>query len=102
MTFLPTDPLDGISISKFAEKFRRGEISSEATTTAYLKRITALDPKIGAFVYVNGDQALATAQAMDRLLAAGTDLSSIGFLWSIFTSCKSSSFISIPEIGHWP
>ena len=74
MTFLPTDPLDGISISKFAERFRRGETSSEATTTAYLKRITALDPKIGAFVYVNGDQALATAQAMDRLLAAGTDL----------------------------
>ena len=74
MIALPIDPFDGISIAEFGKRLRRGETSCVAVTTAYLKRIARLDPKIGAFVYVTDGQALATARAMDRLLAAGTDL----------------------------
>jgi aspartyl-tRNA(Asn)/glutamyl-tRNA(Gln) amidotransferase subunit A len=49
-------------------------VTSEAVTQAYLSRIEGLDPKIQAYEFVAGDQALATARAMDAMIAAGTDL----------------------------
>lgn len=41
---------------------------------AYLTRIEALDPRLGAYAHVAAEPALAAARALDRLLAAGTDL----------------------------
>jgi aspartyl-tRNA(Asn)/glutamyl-tRNA(Gln) amidotransferase subunit A len=74
MATLPADPFEQGGIARFAERLRKGEISSEEATKAFLERIEILDPKLQAFEYVARDQALATARAMDQLLAAGTDL----------------------------
>ena len=71
---LPLDPFAEGGIRGFGERLRRGEITSEKATKAYLGRIEALEPALGAYEYVAGDQALAQACSLDRLLAAGTDL----------------------------
>jgi aspartyl-tRNA(Asn)/glutamyl-tRNA(Gln) amidotransferase subunit A len=74
MTMLEDDPLAGGGLSYFGRRFRSGEISSEQATKAYLSRIEALDPALGAFQHVAAKQALETARAIDALYAAGTDL----------------------------
>ena len=74
MTKLTSDPIGKGGIAKFGERLRKGEISAESATSAYLSRIEALDFKLGAFQHVAAEQALATARAMDALLASGTDL----------------------------
>ena len=71
---LPPDPLAGLSLLEFGRRFRRGELTSESVTRAYLARIAILDPTLGAFQHVDGESALHTARAMDMLFAAGTDL----------------------------
>ncbi len=74
MTSLPADPLESGGIQSFGARLRRGETTIEATVQAYLARIEALDPRLGAFEHVAAKQALSTARALDRLLAANTDL----------------------------
>ena len=71
---IPPDPLDGIGIAGFARALRAGRTSAEATADAYLRRIDALDDRLGAFEAVAADTALGAARATDRLLASGTDL----------------------------
>ena len=73
MTSLPADPLEPGGIAGFARRLRDGAITAEAATAAYLGRIAALEPRLGAFEYVLAAQALAAARALDGLLAAGTD-----------------------------
>jgi aspartyl-tRNA(Asn)/glutamyl-tRNA(Gln) amidotransferase subunit A len=68
------DPLDKIDISTFAQRFRRGETSSEAATRAYLARMAILDRKIGAFRFVDGAKALERAQDIDKRRQGGEDL----------------------------
>jgi aspartyl-tRNA(Asn)/glutamyl-tRNA(Gln) amidotransferase subunit A len=70
----PNDPMAEGGIAVFAEKLRSGHITISGATRAYLDRIEALDGKLGAFQYVAKDEAIAAAEAMDKLLAAGTDL----------------------------
>ncbi|WP_420403463.1 amidase [Nisaea sp.] len=74
MARLPEDPFEKGGIAGFARDLRAGRTSSEAVTLACLERIDALDGKIGAFQHVAAETALQTAQAMDGLLRAGTDL----------------------------
>ena len=74
MVDLARDPLETGDIASFGASLRRGEISSEAATSAYLDRIDALDKKLGAYQHVARQSALETAGAIDELLAAGTDL----------------------------
>ncbi|WP_366552818.1 amidase [Aquibaculum sediminis] len=74
MKGLPTDPILPLGLTGFAETFRRGEITSEEVTRAYLGRIAVLDRKLGAYEYVAENQALKTARAMDHLREAGVDL----------------------------
>jgi aspartyl-tRNA(Asn)/glutamyl-tRNA(Gln) amidotransferase subunit A len=71
---VPADPLGGTSLSSFGAKFRSGEMSSEAITRAYLARIAAVEPRIGCFIHVATDAALASARAIDALAKAGVDL----------------------------
>jgi len=73
VTTLPADPLAS-GIEAYARRLRRSEITVEAATKAYLDRIGALDPHFGAYQHVAAGPALAEAQALDRLLAAGGDL----------------------------
>ena len=74
MANIPSDPLEQGGIEGFGKRFRWGAITAEAATQAYLARIAALDPVLGAYEYVAADQALAAARAADGLLASGTDL----------------------------
>lgn len=74
MPQLIADPLADGGIAGFAARLRRGEITSEAATEAYLARIAALDGALGAYVHVAGDMARRQARAIDALLATGTDL----------------------------
>lgn len=74
MTRLPPDPLGGLSLADYGRLLRQGEISIESTTACYLDRIDMLDSKLGAFEHVACSHTLATARALDQLLAAGTDL----------------------------
>lgn len=71
---LPPDPLDGLSLADYGARLRRGETTVLATVEAYLSRIDRLDPRLGAYEHVAPEPALATARALDGLLAAGTDL----------------------------
>src|SRR6185437_1493177 len=74
MKSLPADPLEAITLEEFGRRLRGGGISVESATRAYLERIALLEPKIAAFVHVAEAKALEQARAIDRLLAAGTDL----------------------------
>ena len=71
---IPMDPVASLGLAGFADALRLGEITSEQAVTAYLSRIEALDPLLSAYETVDSDRALATARAMDTLLANGVDL----------------------------
>jgi aspartyl-tRNA(Asn)/glutamyl-tRNA(Gln) amidotransferase subunit A len=71
---LVADPIQKDGISGFAKRLRSGEITSEGATRAYLSRIEKLDSGLGAFQHVAAERAVATARAMDQLLASGVDL----------------------------
>ncbi len=73
MTLTP-DPFGPGGIAGFGRRLRAGEVTAEAAVEACLARIEALEPELGAFEHVAGEYALAAARAVDRLLAAGTDL----------------------------
>lgn len=74
MTSLPPDPLEGLDLADYGALLRQGAITIEATTARYLERIDLLDGQLGAFDHIAHDHALASARALDQLLAAGTDL----------------------------
>jgi aspartyl-tRNA(Asn)/glutamyl-tRNA(Gln) amidotransferase subunit A len=74
MKTLSPDPLQYGGISAFAVRLRSGETTSETVTKSYIERISALNPKLSAFVYVAEKAALETARGIDRLLSGGTDL----------------------------
>jgi aspartyl-tRNA(Asn)/glutamyl-tRNA(Gln) amidotransferase subunit A len=74
MRDLPSDPFEPGGINTFGRRLRAGEITAEAATAACLGRIEALDGRLGAWQHVAPEEALAAARAIDRLLAAGTDL----------------------------
>lgn len=69
----PPAPADS-DIARFGIEFRSGRRTSEQATRDYLARIELLNGKLGAYQHVAADSALATAQAMDALRRAGTDL----------------------------
>ncbi len=74
MANLPDDPLAADGIRGFGRCLRQGEVTAESVTKAYLQRIEALDPRLGAYQYVAAELALARAREIDAELAAGTDL----------------------------
>jgi aspartyl-tRNA(Asn)/glutamyl-tRNA(Gln) amidotransferase subunit A len=72
---LAADPIDVLGgIAEFAAALREGGTTSAAATRSYLERIAALEPQLQCFEVVLADAALATSEAIDALLAAGTDL----------------------------
>ena len=74
---IPEDPFADGGIIVFAEKFRRGQVTSVAVTKACLARIEALNASIGAFWHIDAEGALATAAAMDAAFSAGVYLSQL-------------------------
>lgn len=61
-------------LDALGRSLRTGGSTAEEITTAYLKRIETLDSYLGAFTHVAAASALATAQAIDLMLANGMDL----------------------------
>lgn len=74
MAQLTPNPIGASGIADFAVRLRKGEITAEAATEAYLARIDALDARLGAFQHVAREQARASARGIDSLLAGGIDL----------------------------
>ncbi len=57
-----------------------GELTSRELTAAYLARIEAADPELGAFLSVDAETALARADRIDRRRAEGKPLGVLGGL----------------------
>ena len=58
--------LHTLTIHQLREKLRRGEVSSREATQAVIDRIAAIDSKLKAYLWLNTDDALAQADAIDR------------------------------------
>ncbi len=61
-------------LDELGRALRTGQRTAQEVTAAYLERIESLDPHLGAFTHVARASALATAEAIDLMLASGTDL----------------------------
>ncbi|GFE56606.1 Asp-tRNA(Asn)/Glu-tRNA(Gln) amidotransferase subunit GatA [Geobacter sp. AOG1] len=64
--------LHELTLHELHEKLKRKEVSSVEATNALLARIEATDQKVGAFITVTADEALAAAREADKRIAAGT------------------------------
>jgi aspartyl-tRNA(Asn)/glutamyl-tRNA(Gln) amidotransferase subunit A len=58
--------LHTLTIHELREKLRRGNVSAREATQALLDRIQAVDGKLKAYLWLNGEDALAQADAIDR------------------------------------
>lgn len=61
-------------LASIAERIRRRELSSTTVTRAVLDRIGVLAGQLNCYITVTAESALAQAEALDRLQAAGTYL----------------------------
>ncbi|HEX4218886.1 MAG TPA: amidase family protein [Acidimicrobiales bacterium] len=61
------------SVPELADQVRKGERSARDLVTHALERIEVDNPRINAFVAVDGERALAAAAAIDDRVAAGSD-----------------------------
>jgi aspartyl-tRNA(Asn)/glutamyl-tRNA(Gln) amidotransferase subunit A len=64
--------LHELTIHEARERLKRREIAAVALTEALLARITAVDPRVRAFITVAAESALAEARAADQALADGS------------------------------
>src|SRR5438552_577989 len=70
--------LTGLSVHELAGRFRRKEATPTQAARAYLDRITALDPKVKAYMTVTADRALAQAAAAAAAVAADLAAATLG------------------------
>lgn len=69
-----TTALCALGVAELARAYRTGTLSPVEVTRATLDRIAAVNPQINAYSIVLAEQALAAAEAAERLLRAGVDL----------------------------
>ena len=62
--------LHTLTIHELRERLRRGDVSAREVTQDVLDRIQAVDDKLKAYLWLNADDALAQADAIDRSGAA--------------------------------
>jgi aspartyl-tRNA(Asn)/glutamyl-tRNA(Gln) amidotransferase subunit A len=74
MAKLADDPMEAGGIAGFAEDLRAGRTTAARATRAYLDRIEALNGRLQAFIHVAAESAMRQAEAVDAMLASGTDL----------------------------
>jgi aspartyl-tRNA(Asn)/glutamyl-tRNA(Gln) amidotransferase subunit A len=67
-----------LTIHAAQEKLRQGEISSVELTESVLERIAAVEDKVGAFLSLQADVALAMARLADERRATGEDQPLLG------------------------
>jgi amidase len=63
-----------LSATDLAQAIRSKQTSSQEVIEAHLRRIEAVNPAVNAVTVVLGEQALKTAKAADRVVAAGGEL----------------------------
>ncbi|MEO6412008.1 MAG: amidase, partial [Pedococcus sp.] len=63
-----------LSAAELAHALDSREVSSVEAVQAHLARIAAVDAEVHAYLHVDGEGALAAAQAVDQRRAAGEDL----------------------------
>lgn len=67
-------PVGAPGLQALARALGEGQTSASALTQSALARISALEPRLQAFTHVDAERALAHAQAIDGLRAAGVNL----------------------------
>lgn len=75
--------LHELTIKQASEKLARKEISSVELTTALLKRVKNLEPKLHAFLHVAEDKALASAREADQLIAENENFPLTGIPYAV-------------------
>jgi aspartyl-tRNA(Asn)/glutamyl-tRNA(Gln) amidotransferase subunit A len=71
-------PLTDLTLTEALAKLRVGELSAVELTQAYLDRIQAVNPQIGAYLTVTGERALEQARQADARRARGEDAPLLG------------------------
>jgi aspartyl-tRNA(Asn)/glutamyl-tRNA(Gln) amidotransferase subunit A len=66
--------LTALTVRELAARYRRGDATPSEATRAYLARIEAVNPRVGAYLTVTAEAALDAAAAADRRFAAGAAL----------------------------
>ena len=66
--------LTTLDVASLQAALEKGEAGAVEVTRAYLDRITAEDPRLGAYLYVDSENAIATATAVDEARARGEEL----------------------------
>lgn len=69
-----TTDLWRMSATELAEAIKSRRVSSQEVIEAHLQRIGAVNPSVNAITVTLGEQAIESAKAADRALAAGRDL----------------------------
>ncbi|WP_369139788.1 Asp-tRNA(Asn)/Glu-tRNA(Gln) amidotransferase subunit GatA [Modestobacter versicolor] len=73
MTTSRTD-LTTVDVAELSRLLTTGEVSAAEVTRAHLDRISAADDRLGAYLHVEHDSALAAATAVDEARSGGADL----------------------------
>ncbi|MGH3095455.1 MAG: Asp-tRNA(Asn)/Glu-tRNA(Gln) amidotransferase subunit GatA [Streptosporangiales bacterium] len=63
-----------MTAAELAATMASGEVSAVEVTQAHLDRIAAVDDKVHAYLYIDGERALADAEAVDAKRASGETL----------------------------
>jgi Asp-tRNA(Asn)/Glu-tRNA(Gln) amidotransferase A subunit family amidase len=79
-----------LPLTKMAESIRAKQISPVELVDAHLSRIQKLNPKLNAFVTVDGERALTQARSAEATLSSSAKSNSIGPLHGVPVSIKSS------------
>src|SRR5271166_460389 len=82
------------SIAETIEKFRRKEISPVEVLAVHLERAQALQPKLNAFVHLDGESALARARQAEAAIQQGEPLRALTGIPLTVKSCI--------DVAGWP
>ena len=74
-----------MTLTELCDSLAKGEVSSREATGAYLQRIAAAEPQVGAYLTVTAEEALRQADAADARRAAGEKLPP---LWGVPVAVK--------------
>ena len=72
--------LTELTATELLAELRQGSATAVDVTSAYLDRIQRFDARLGAFLRVNRDDALAQAESIDRRRSAGQSIGPLGGL----------------------
>lgn len=67
-----------LTVHELRDLLRRKELSSEEATRSVLDRIEEIDSRVGAYITVTADEALASARLADEAIARGDDRPLLG------------------------